>query len=196
VKQDLDATSGRLSQFSSKNATLDVQTQGKAMIEAAARLQGELIAAETQLSGLQAIYTNENVRVRSTQARIAELRTQLRKFRGVAGEPTPGEGDADQLYPSVRELPLLGVTYYDLYRQMKIEEAVYEFLTKQCELAKVQEAKEIPVVKVMDAPDVAEKRSFPPRLAIIILTTLLAFSGGVAWLAGVSLWHRAQDSVE
>jgi uncharacterized protein involved in exopolysaccharide biosynthesis len=123
------------------------------------------------------------------------LQNQVRKLRGTANESKPGTGDNEQLYPSVRELPLLGVTYFDLYRRVKIQEAVYETLTKQYELAKVQEAREIPVVKVLDAPEVAEKRSFPPRLIIIIVITVLAFSGGVAWLAGTFLWRRAQDSV-
>lgn len=195
VKEDLDNASQRLSQFSSKNATLDVSSQGKAMIEAAARLQGELVAASSELRGLETIYTGENVRVRSTRARIAELQNQIRKLRGTADESKDGGDSGAQLYPSVRELPLLGVTYYDLYRQVKIQETVYETLTKQYELAKVQEAREIPVVKVLDAPDLAEKRSFPPRLLMIILIPLVTLCGGVAWLAGESMWRRANDSI-
>jgi len=40
------------------------------MVEAAATLQGHLIAAESELSGLQQMYTANNVRVRSLQARV------------------------------------------------------------------------------------------------------------------------------
>jgi capsule polysaccharide export protein KpsE/RkpR len=197
VKRDLDDATAELSRFSSKNATLDVQTQGKSMIEAAAQLQGELIAAQSQLSGLQAIYTNDNVRVRSAQARINELQHQLRKLsgsdKGAEAGTSGAELKADQLYPSIRELPLLGVTYYDLYRRAKISEAVYETLTNEYELAKVQEARETPVVRVLDKPDVAERRSYPPRLAIILLGAVLTLSGGIAWLAGSFLWPRLQD---
>jgi hypothetical protein len=50
---------------------------------------------------------------------------------------------ADQLYPSIRELPILGVTYSDLSRELVMQEGIYETLNKQYELAKVQEAKEI-----------------------------------------------------
>src|SRR5262249_38582731 len=52
VKQQLDQATLQLSQFSSKNKTLDPQIQGKAMLDAASALQGQLIAAETELSGL------------------------------------------------------------------------------------------------------------------------------------------------
>ena len=192
VKQDLDDASRELSQFSSRNATLDVQNQGKVLVEAAANLQAQLIAAESQLRGLEAIYSPNNIRVQSLNARIGELRRQLQKMSGGANE-TSADLSSDQLYPALRKLPLLGVTYYDLYRRTKIQEAVYEILTKQYELAKVQEAKEIPTVKVLDPPDVPEKKSSPPRLLIIVFTGLLTFVFAVAWIGLADLWAGMPD---
>src|SRR5262249_14246486 len=72
VKKDLDDASVKFSQIASKNATLDSKEQGRAMVEAASRLQGEKIAAESELKGLEEIYTSNNVRVRAVQARIGE----------------------------------------------------------------------------------------------------------------------------
>ncbi len=83
---------------------------------------------------------------------------------------------------------MLGNTYYDLSRQAKIDEAVYEALTKQYELAKVEEAKEIPTIKVLDEPVVPERKVWPPRTLIIVLGTLLAFCLGIAWLAFRDAW--------
>jgi len=76
------------------------------------------------------------------------------------------------------------VTYADLYRQTKIEETVYELLTQQYELAKVQEAKEIPAVKVLDAAVVPTKKSFPPRLLIVFLRSGFGHGHG----RGLGLW--------
>jgi capsule polysaccharide export protein KpsE/RkpR len=166
VKTQLDEATLRLSKFSSKNMTFDPQIQGKAMLEAASTLQGQLIAAETELSGLQQIYGPENARVKSASARVGELRAKLRTVSGARG--TSGE-----LGPSLEQLPLLGNTYYDLARQAKIDETVYEVLTKQYELAKVQEAKEVPSIRVLDEPVVPEKKVWPPRLVIIIFGTLM-----------------------
>src|SRR5437879_7251667 len=73
VKQDLEAAEKDFSEFASKNATIDIQAQGRAMVESAASLEGELIAAQTQLQGLRQIYADSNIRVRATQARINEL---------------------------------------------------------------------------------------------------------------------------
>jgi uncharacterized protein involved in exopolysaccharide biosynthesis len=191
VSQDLEAAEKEFSQFSSKNTAIDIKEQGKAMVEAAATLQGQYIAAQTELEGLKQIYTDNNVRVRSVRARIAELKRQLEKLGGKGEEASEASGKpADYLYPSVRQLPLLGVTYADLYRRTRVQEAVYEVLTQEFELAKVQEAKEIPIVKVVDPADIPERKSFPPRLLIGISTMFLAFLGGIVFLLGFKSWKE------
>ncbi len=191
VKQDLDAAAENFSRFASKNAAIDVQEQGRAMVDAAARLQGELIAAESEMKGLQQIYTDSNVRVRALKARVAELQAQLEKLGGkdALGESGSAQG-GQSIYPSIRQLPLLGVTYADLYRRTKIQEAVYEALTKQYELAKVEEAKEIPTVRVLDAAEVPERKTSPHRLLIVLFGTAFSFALGVIYVLGVARWEE------
>jgi uncharacterized protein involved in exopolysaccharide biosynthesis len=190
VKLQLDDATLQLSRFSSKNKTLDPQIEGKTMLEAAANLQGQLIAAEAELSGLEQIYGPENSRVRAASAKVGELRSKLLSLSGNKPQPDGSvEGQSGQLYPSLTQLPMLGNTYYGLARQAKIDEAVYEALTKQYELAKVEEAKEIPTIKVLDEPVVPERKAWPPRTLIIALGTLLAFCLGIAWLALRDTWN-------
>lgn len=180
IKAQLDEATLRLSKFSSKNMAFDPQIQGKAMLEAASTLQGQLIAAETELSGLRQIYGPENARVKAASARVGELHAKLRNMSGA-------DGSSGQLGPSLEQLPLLGNTYYDLARQAKIDETVYEVLTRQYELAKVQEAKEVPSIRVLDEPVVPEKRIWPPRLMIILGGTLLVLMVWTGWtLARIS----------
>ena len=190
VSQDLESAEKDLSQFSSKNATIDIKEQGKAMVEAAALLQGQYIAAQSELEGLKQIYSDNNVRVRAVQARIDELKHQLEKMGGKGESATEVSGQpSDSLYPSIRKLPLLGVTYADLYRQAKIQEVVLETLTKEYEMAKVQEAKEIPTVKVLDAANIPDKKSFPPRLLIIFLCTTCVFVAAACWVFAKTAWN-------
>jgi uncharacterized protein involved in exopolysaccharide biosynthesis len=190
VNQDLEAAEKDFSQFASKNTAIDVKEQGKAMVEAAAMLQGQLIAAQSQYEGLREIYTDNNPRVRTVKARIDELQRQLEKLGGKGESTTTVSAQpGDSLYPSIRKLPLLGVTYADLYRRAKIQEAVLETLTKEYEMAKVQEAKEIPTVKVLDKADLPDKKSFPPRIFIIIFGTALGICGAVVWVFGSEAWQ-------
>ena len=170
VQSDLEASEKDLSQFSSKNGTVDLKEQGKAMVEAAATVEGQLIAAKSELEGLRRIYADDSVRVKSARARINELQAEMQKMGGSGQDEGTGS-----LYPPLRQLPLLGVAYSDLYRRVKLEEAVYEALTQQFELAKVEEAKETPSVKVLDPPNVPSRKAFPPRLLIIFLCTFLCF---------------------
>lgn len=238
AKRELDDAANQLAQFSSKNNTLDIQLEGKAMLDAAGTIAGQMIAAQSQLEGLRQIYTDNNARVRSMQARVTELRRQLEKLggrhgsvakgspvlssantqaadppsdqsagssSGNAADPPPGqaadppaEPSADQTppqsgdmpYPTIRSLPLLGAKYSDYYRRAKIQETVFELLTQQYELAKVQEAKETPSVKILDPGRIPEKKSFPPVSLIILLGTALAISLSIVWVLGSNQWQQ------
>lgn len=194
VKQELETAEKRFGEFASKNVALDIPTQGKAMVEAAAALEGELVAAQTELQGLRQIYSDNNVRVRSAQARISELQGQLQKLGGKAGTTAEAEvSDPESIYPSIRRLPLLGVTYADLLRRTKVQEAIFETLTQEYELAKVEEAKELPTVKVLDIPNVPEKKSFPPRTLITLVGAISVLLCGIAWVLARQQWHETSS---
>jgi capsule polysaccharide export protein KpsE/RkpR len=216
AKTELDSASNALAQFSSKNNTLDIQSEGRAMLDAAASLAGGLIAAQSELEGLRQIYTDNNPKVKAVAARVAELRQELEKLGGINDIPrpngsssTPSVGVAPQPgttdtvasgkvgslpFPTIRNLPLLGAKWSDYYRQAKIQETVYELLTGQYELARVEEAKETPSVKVLDPGKVPEKKSFPPRLLIISLGTFLAIAGCVVVLLGQRNWEQTDNN--
>lgn len=194
VKQELDLASQQFSEYASKNTAIDITEQGKAMVEAAAKLEGELIAAQSELQGLEQIYSPDYIRVRALRARVNELRQQLNRVGGLDSDPgVPDPLDGRAQFPSIRQLPLLGVRWADLYRETKIQEKVYELLTQQYELAKIQEAKEVPVVKLLDAPNVPEKKSFPPRLVIMVLGILLAVTSVAVFVLTRQIWGQMDE---
>jgi len=191
VNQDLEAAEKEFSQFASQNTAIDIKEQARALVEAAATIQGQLIAAQSQFEGLRQIYTDNNAGVRIVKARIDELQHQLEKLGGRGESTTTVSAPPNEsMYPSIRKLPLLGVAYADLYRRTRIQEAVLETLTKEYELAKVQEAKEIPTVKVLDAGIVPDKKSFPPRLLIIYLGTSLSLAAAAVWVFANGAWQE------
>ena len=201
VKQELESAEKDFSEFASKNGTIDIKEQGRAMVEGAASVEGQLIAAQSELEGLKQIYSENNVRIRSVRARIAELQNQLQQLGGkqdIAADATASGSSAakEELYPSIRKLPLLGVPYADLYRRMRVQEAVFESLTQEYELAKVAEAKEIPSVKVLDPPNVPERKSFPPRLTIVVLGTVVCCFISGAWIWGKARWDEIPNDSE
>jgi len=195
VKKDLESSEKQFGQFASKNTALDIEAQSRAMISAGAALQGQLIATETELGELKTLYTPNNVRVREAEARAEELRRQIQKLGGKpGGSTTPAGDDSSALSPPMRELPLLGVSYADLYRKIKVQEAIFETLTQQDELAKVEEAKETPSVKELDPPQLPERKSSPHRLLITLAGTIIAGAFAIAWVLAGAQWEQTDPA--
>jgi uncharacterized protein involved in exopolysaccharide biosynthesis len=164
------------------------------MVAAGAELQSQLIVAEAELKGLQQIYTVNNARVRSVKARVDELQSQVNRFGGKNVNPaTDSLLNHDELYPSVRQLPLLGVKYLDLYRRSKVDDAVFELLTKEYEIAKIQEAREAPAAQVLDPALVPGKKSSPHRLLIMLAGLFAGFVLACGYLVLRLVWDSTED---
>jgi uncharacterized protein involved in exopolysaccharide biosynthesis len=204
VKVDLELAQQQMSEFSSTHTTVDIKEQTRAMVDAASRLQAQMILEQANLDSLRQIYGDGNVRVRATQARIGALQGQLSKISGssapLATDPPTESGDdrstakAYELYPPLRQLPRLAVPYANLYRQVQVQETLFELLTQQYELARIQEAKDVPVVSVIDAPGIPEKKSFPPRLLLALLLTFVSTSVAAALLLAWQRWSHISSS--
>ena len=213
VQKDLETAQLELSDFSSRNTTIDIKEQTRALVDVGARLQAELLVQQSGLQSLRQIYGDGNIRVRESEARIATLERELSNMAGSSAPAVPsapassvasdhsGQAksatadpnanfDVSDLYPHLRQLPRLAVPYADLYRRVKVQETVFELLTQQYEMSRIEEAKDIPVVSVIDPPGLPEKKSFPPRLLLALILTTLATAAACllillhnAWLA-------------
>jgi len=190
VQAELQDAQQALSKFSSTTTTLDIKAQTQAMVDAASKLEGERISGESELASLQQIYGDDNVRVRAARARIAGLQHELEKMSGSSADAPPDPSADANPYPSIRQLPRLAVPYANLYRRVRIQETVYELLSQQYEMARIEEAKDTPVVGVIDAPLVAEKKSSPPRLLLMLILTGIALGITAAFILLRQAWRR------
>jgi len=197
VEADLERAQLELSEFSSKNSTIDITAQTRAMVDAGARVQAEVLVEQSGLDAMRQIYGDGNVRVRETEARIATLQHELEKMSGTSAPLPSGAAigtdtaeDRGELYPPLRQLPRLAVPYADLYRRVKVQETVFELLTQQYEMSRIEEAKDVPVVSVIDPPGVPEKKSFPPRLLVALSLTAACFAFTSAWILMRDRWAQ------
>jgi uncharacterized protein involved in exopolysaccharide biosynthesis len=186
VQADLEDAELKLSQFSSNNTAIDIKEQTRATVDAGAQVQAELMVEQSGLESLRQIYGDGNMRVRESEARIASLQAQLARMTG-SSVPSPddrlhnaalksGDDGKAEMYPPLRDLPRLGVPYADLSRRVRVQEAVFELLTQQYETARIEEAKDVPAVNVIDPPSLPEKKFFPPRLLLALLLTFISFA--------------------
>jgi uncharacterized protein involved in exopolysaccharide biosynthesis len=153
-----------------------MQSQGRVLMESAAAIKSQLITTEAELRALQGVYGDDNVRVRALRAKVGSLEHEFRKLSGSVHSRTE-----DDPYPSLRDLPLLGATYAELSGRVKINQTLYEALVRQYELSQIQESREFSPVRILDRPEIPEKKSFPPRTLIVFTATLFTFLLAFAW---------------
>jgi capsule polysaccharide export protein KpsE/RkpR len=189
VQTELQNAQLALSDFSSKNTAVDIKEQTKSTVEAGAKLEGQLIVGETELDSLRQIYGNENVRVRAAEARNAILRRELQRANGQDSiNPEENSRDATHPYPPLRQLPQLGVQWANLYRSVRIHETVFDLLSEEYETARIEEAKSIPTIGVIDVPGLPERRTGPHRTLIVLIATGLSFVMTALFLLARRRW--------
>jgi len=175
VQSELQRAQVELSEFSSKNTTVDIKEQTRATVETGAKLEGQLIAGESELDSLRQIYGDQNVRIRAVEARNSILRRELQRANGSSTSDID-EKDIDDShpYPALRQLPQLGVRWANLYRNVRIHETVFDLLSEEYETARIEEVKSIPTLGIIDVPMIPEKKSGPHRALIVLITTFLS----------------------
>jgi uncharacterized protein involved in exopolysaccharide biosynthesis len=72
-------------------------------------------------------------------------------------------------------LPAVELEYLRRLRDVKYHEAVYDFLNKQLEASRIDEAKDAILVQVVDKAVAPERKSGPHRLLIVLVSAAIAF---------------------
>lgn len=166
VKQDLKTAEEEMRDFQEKNKTIKADSQAAAAIEGVARLRAEIVSKEVQLAALRNSMTDESSEVSAMLAGLSRLRKQLNSMSGA------GEGG---VIPSVGNAPSIGIEYVRRLRELKTQEALFEQLTKQFELAKISEARDSSSLQVLDEAVVPLRKSKPRRSLIVFFATVAAF---------------------
>lgn len=166
-KADLARAEEALKAFQSKNKALDVPDQAKTTIMGVAQLKAQLAVQEAQLAALRSRFTEGTQDVRDMKATVANIRSQIAQLEG------NGRGSS---IPSLGTVPELGQEYVRLMRGFKEQEAIFELLTKQYELAKMSESKDVDGIQVIQRATVPDKKSKPKRLLIMLGGTFAAFA--------------------
>jgi uncharacterized protein involved in exopolysaccharide biosynthesis len=171
AKADLDTAEEELRRFQEKNRAIVLQEQTKGAIEAAARLKGEIIVAEVQLQALRNFATEANPEIVLLRRRIDEMKRQLGQMQyGDGSAPTPNAGRRDFSVPFAK-VPEVGLELARLTREVKIQETLVTLLTQQGEQARLVEAKDVPVVQVLDRA-VPSERPIRPRVTVNIAVSV------------------------
>jgi uncharacterized protein involved in exopolysaccharide biosynthesis len=164
----LSEAEGRLKEYQSRSKAVVLEGQTKAVIEGAATLEGQILAAEVQLKVLETYSTPRNPDVIRLKEGIAEMRQQLKRMeygrQGAQGTGQRAEakgGTASDFMVPLGSIPSTGLDLARLVREAKIQETIFTLLAQQLEQARIAEAKDTPMVKGLDRAVVPESKSRP-----------------------------------
>src|SRR5215831_17816541 len=194
-REDLATAELALKQIEQKTGLIQPDAQTRALIGAVAEVRAQIAAKEVQLQSLRTYATPNNPDVKRVQTELAELHTQyarLARMGGAAAES--GEGSIEVPTGKVTQATL---EYLRVARELKYHEALYDFLARQLEAARIDEAKNPVVVQVVDKAVEPERKSSPKRLLIVALTAALSFLVACfVVLVREAIRRKRQDPVE
>lgn len=170
TKADLAQIEESLKSFQKANKAVKLDDQSKAIIEAIGDVKGTLMAKEVEFDTLKSYAAPTNPHVQLLNSEINGLKEKLRELE----QGRAAYGGKDIFIPTDR-IPDLSLQYAKLLRDAKVRETLFELLTQQFELARIQEAKDSPTIQVLDSAYPPEVKSRPKRGLIVVLSTISGF---------------------
>lgn len=150
-----------------------MKAEPKAAADGYAKLQAEVTAAEVRLQTIRQSLADSAPEVQQQVAELSALRTQLLKLEATTNAP----GDAD---------------YVGRYREFKYQETLFDLLSKQYEMARLDESREGALIQVIDVATVPEHKSKPKRLFIGLTTVFGTFFLIVVSVLVSHFWRSAK----
>jgi len=181
AKVDLGVSEQALRTFQERNRAIVLQEQTRGAIEAAARMKGEIAAAEVQLRVMRSFATEANPETVALRHRVEEMKRQLNQLEyGTDGALVARQDRRDFSVPFTK-VPELGIELARLTRDVKVQETIVTLLSGQLGQTKIAEAQDLPTVTVLDPAIVPARHSKPSK------RLNLSIAGAASLVVGLGL---------
>ncbi len=175
-KNELAASEEALLKYQQGNGLVELNSQARSLIEAAANLRAQIAAKQVQIQGIQTFAAPDNASLVQAQGELASLRGQLAKLGG------SGEFSGDQLILPGGKVPAASLEYARRLRDVKYNETIFNILARQFEAAKLDEAREGALVQVLDPAVPPEGKSSPRVNLWLAVSAALGFLFSCTWV--------------
>ena len=132
-KQQLAAAEAAMKDTQTHTGALQVNSQVDAVIRTMVQLRGEIISREVALRNLRLGATSQNPEVSRIEEELASLRAHLQKLE--SGSQAQASGDP---LIALTRVPGVGLEYGRRLRDLKYHEAMFEYLAKEQEVARLR----------------------------------------------------------
>jgi uncharacterized protein involved in exopolysaccharide biosynthesis len=169
AKEQLAAAEEAMRKTQQETGVLQIDSQARALIESTAVLRAQVVAKEVQIQSMRSFATDDNPEIVLAKQQLAALQSQLEHIAGSQ------QDTGSDIIMSKGRVTGAGLEYLRKYRDLKYHETVYELLTKELEIAKLDEAREGEIVQIVDTAVTPDRKAAPHRALIVIGATILAF---------------------
>lgn len=180
----LAAAEDSLKRFQQKHNAVDLDQQLSSAMDIVTSLSSRAIALETELQIMAHYTSTSSEEYQRKQTEYNEVVGQLRKMKS---SHNSSDQDVRSYIPTLQEVPDLALRYLRLRRDVEIQNTVYTMLTNEYEKARIEEARDTPVVQVLDHAQKPNLRSKPKRKILTIVGGLL----GLGWASMLALFRTA-----
>jgi len=178
TKVDLQRTEEDLKSYQMKKKVVAMDAQAQGVIKTLADLKAQIMAREVQLGVLKEFTTKANPDVQRIEDEIRELQKQLKRLETQDAQ-NPTRNESIGAFFSLSEAPSIGLQYARLQRDVLVQQKIFELLTQQYELAKIEEAKDDLTFQVIDPAIPLEKRIKPKRTQNVLLAGVVSLFLGI-----------------
>lgn len=170
--EDIHQTEEAFKQFQQKYGAIALPEQTEAAITAAAEVKAAVIAKEVEIGVLKKYVNDTHPDLIRAQNELHELQLKYDEFKYGAkfDKNHPNSNQTKDFFLPFKDVPDIGLQYLRLFREVKMQEKILEFLLPEYEQAKIQEAKDTPSVQVLDKAVIPIRKASPKTM----LTTLVA----------------------
>lgn len=188
ANQNLTKAEDALRNFSQRYGVIQIDTQTKGVLDYIAQLRAEIDAREVQIQVLHQQVTPSNYDMVRLETEIKGLKEKLLNAEKQMDQACTGD-----VCLNTSEVPGLGLEYIRLYREVKFQENLYQTFAKLAEVARLDMARNVAVISLVDRALPPERRS-NARLFPAILTGMATFFMMIFVAFGLEHWQYLQKN--
>jgi uncharacterized protein involved in exopolysaccharide biosynthesis len=161
--ESLNSAENKLKIFQEKNGIFEIESQTKSIINTMAELKAEIIQKEIEIDILRNISSNENTRFIQLQNEKNAIEKKYIELY-MRSESLSGE----VVFHPLTELPGLAQKYFSLFREVTVQNKIYEFIYPQYEHAKMQVFMQTQGIQILDPAEFPTYKHKPKRIFIVL----------------------------
>ena len=160
-----------------------VDAQSRTVVSTAEQLRAQIAVREIQIDAMRSFATQQNPEAVRLRQEVASMKSELARLEG--GRPEANGNSSPAGLDNIRRL-----------REVKFLEFTAELLTKQYELAKIDEANDAVLIQLVDKALPPDEKSGPKRTIIVLASALTATILAVLLALAAGAMERARNDPE